>query len=65
MPNTERVTCSYENGRVCGKTATVVYTDTDPAGRTWTSCNGHRIATANMVAELFPNVVATRVELPR
>lgn len=40
-----KLTCTYESGRVCGKTATVTYISGDR------SCNRHRHATETMIGE--------------
>lgn len=53
-------TCEYDNGRVCGKTATVLIS---AKGFAAPSCNRHRVATANMVAEKVGT--PTAIELPR
>lgn len=60
MNNNDTTTCEYDNGRVCGKTATVIIY---AKGFGAPSCNRHRVATANMVATKYGE--AHKIELPR
>ena len=65
----DMIQCNYHEGRRCPHEATHKLVINSSASKTTTasveifSCNHHRVATANAVAERFGK--ATRVELPR
>lgn len=63
MTNTATpTTCEYNNGRICGKDATVMIGSN---GHGAASCNRHRVATANKLAATYGDAGMVFVELPR